>query len=79
VSAAARKPARRKARPAAESSVYNGRELCGMIVPKAGAFVARLASGKSLGRFSKENEAQRALTCAARGRPRAPLAENSGN
>ena len=42
------------------------RELCGTITPKAGAFVARSISGKSLGRFANEGLAQRAITSAAR-------------
>jgi hypothetical protein len=60
------KAKRRPAKPPVESTVYNGRELCGTITPKAGAFVARLVSGMSLGRFANERLAQRALTSAAR-------------
>jgi hypothetical protein len=57
---------RRPAKPLVESSVYAGRELVGVITPKAGAFVAHLASGKALGRFANERLAQRAITSAAR-------------
>ena len=66
---AARKPSRRRAKPPAESSIYDGARLCGTLSPKAGAFVARLASGKSLGQFANERIAQRAITAAARGEP----------
>ena len=66
MTAAARKPARRKAKPAAESVVYDGRVLCGTILPRQGGFSARLASGRSLGRFANERLAQRAITAAAR-------------
>jgi hypothetical protein len=78
---AVRKTARRRAKPAAESVVYNGRELCGTITPKGGMFAARLASGKSLGRFAKEDEAQRALTAAARVRTDTapPVSEQLGH
>jgi hypothetical protein len=61
-----RKAKRRPGKPLVESSVYAGRELVGVITPKAGAFVAHLASGKSLGRFANERLAQRAITTAAR-------------
>jgi hypothetical protein len=63
---AARKTARRKARPANESTVYDGACMCGTITPRAGAFVARLTTGRSLGRFANERLAQRAITAAAR-------------
>jgi hypothetical protein len=62
----ARRPARRKAKPAVESTVYDGSQFCGTIVPKGGTFVARLTSGKSLGKFANERLAQRALTAARR-------------
>jgi hypothetical protein len=66
MSATARKSVRRRATPATESTVYDGRHLCGTITPKARAFVARLVSGKSIGKFANERLAQRALTAAAR-------------
>jgi hypothetical protein len=61
-----RKAARRRPRPSTESAVYDGSRFCGTIMPKAGAFVARIASGKSIGKFDKENDAQRAIAAAAR-------------
>jgi hypothetical protein len=66
MTAVASKTSRRRAAPPVESTVYDGRELCGTITPKAGAFVARSISGKSLGRFANERLAQRAITSAAR-------------
>ena len=69
---------RRPTRPLVESSVYAGRELVGVITPKTGAFVAHLASGRSLGRFANERLAQRAITSAARSE-RSPQVENSGS
>jgi hypothetical protein len=62
----ARKTSRRRVSPPVESTVYNGRELCGTITPKADSFIARLVSGRSLGRFANERLAQRAITSAAR-------------
>jgi len=64
--APARKAARRVARPATESAVYLDRELAGEIKPKAGVFIARLANGRSLGRYPDERQAMKAITAAAR-------------
>jgi hypothetical protein len=66
VTTAARKEGRRRAKPAVESTVYDGSLWCGTITPKAGSFVARLTTGKLLGKFANERLAQRAITAAAR-------------
>jgi hypothetical protein len=66
VTEATRKTARRRASAPVESTVYDGRELCGTITPKADGFIACLVSGRSLGRFANERLAQRAITSAAR-------------
>ena len=50
--------------PQAESSVYDGTRLLGVIRPQASAFVARLAAGRALGEFVDVRSAMRAI-CAA--------------
>lgn len=63
---AARTPSRREAKAPTKSSVYDGSRLLGVIKPKAGAFVARLANGRTLGEFSDERSAMRAICSADR-------------
>jgi hypothetical protein len=66
MTAVARKISRRRAAPAVESSIYDSPTLLGAITPRAGAFVALLASGKSVGQFTSERLAMKAITSAAR-------------
>ena len=66
MTAVACKTSRRRAAPPVESTIYDCRELCGTITPKANGFSARLVGGRSLGRFANERLAQRAITFAVR-------------
>ncbi len=63
---AAGKTTRRKARPAAESVVYDGSKLLGTVSPRRGGFAPRLVSGRRLGAFASEQLAMKAITAAAR-------------